>query len=119
MTEAIRSRNTGRRNRRAGQRDRRLLSGTMKYRGEFTTIEVMNLSEAGAYVVASQTPALSDCVTLSIPLPCCGGGLTVIGRVRRVAPGSRALSQPGGFGLQFTRFFSSVGRADLQRHLVA
>lgn len=119
MIEATSPRSTGRRERRAGGRDRRLLCGTMKYRGEFTAIEVMNLSEAGAYVVATQTPSLSDCVTLSIPLPCCGGGLTVTGRVRRVAPGSRALSQPGGFGLQFTRFFSSVGRTDLQRHLAA
>lgn len=123
MSEAIRiqpaANRTSRRDRRAGQRDRRLLNGTMKYRGEFVHVEVMNLSQAGAYVVATQTPALSDSVTLSILLPCCGSTLTVTGRVRRVGLGSRALSQPGGFGVQFTRFFSQVGREDLHHHLAA
>jgi Tfp pilus assembly protein PilZ len=108
-----------RRERRGGQRDRRLLEGTMKYRGDFAQVEIVNLSDGGAYVVANQTPELADLVTLNIELPCLGCSVMISGRVRRVAPGSRAIPRAGGFGVQFTRFYSRVGRDSLQQHLAA
>jgi hypothetical protein len=54
--------------RRASMRDRRLLDGTLKYRGDYLGVEVVDLSEAGAFVQAPFTPELSDVVTLTIGL---------------------------------------------------
>ncbi|MBW1872876.1 MAG: PilZ domain-containing protein [Deltaproteobacteria bacterium] len=105
--------------RRQTGRDRRILDGTMKYQGQYMHVEVANLSESGAYVIAAAMPELADCVTLSIGLPGIGSSVMVSGRVRRVALSSRALHRPGGFGIQFTRYYTSVGRNTLKDHLAA
>jgi Tfp pilus assembly protein PilZ len=107
------------RERRGAERDRRILEGTMKYQGQYMTVEVVDVSENGAYVVAPTMPEFSDCVTLSIGLPQLGGSVMVTGRVRRVAMSSRALSRPGGFGIQFTRYYTSTGKDTLHAHLAA
>ena len=107
------------RERRAGRRDRRVLEGTMKYQGDFIPVEVIDLSEHGAYVLAPIMPELCDIVTLNIGLAGIGNSVMISGRVRRVALGSRIMSRPGGFGIQFTRFYTRVGRHALQEHLVA
>ena len=103
--------------RRTRDRDRRLLEATMKYRGQFHHVEVRDLSLSGAYAVAGLTPDLADSVTLNIELPHLGGTVMITGRVRRVGLGSRALERQGGFGIEFTRFYTSVGRQTLQHHL--
>jgi Tfp pilus assembly protein PilZ len=90
----------------------------MKYCGDFLAVEVFNLSKRGAFVVANRVPELSDSVTLAIDLPQ-GDSVMVSGRVRRVALGSRAISRPGGFGVEFTRFYTQVGRENLNQHLAA
>ena len=105
--------------RRQTGRDRRILEGTMKYQGQYLQVEVADVSESGAYIVAAAMPELADCVTLSIGLPGIGGSVMVSGRVRRVGLSSRALRRPGGFGIQFTRYFTSVGRDTLKEHLAA
>jgi hypothetical protein len=105
--------------RRAGSRDRRLLDGTMKYRGEFAGVEVINLSEHGAYIQAPFTPELYDIVTLTIGLPDAGGSVMISGRVRRVSLHSKVLQRHGGFGVEFTRFYTSVGKSELGTHLAA
>ena len=105
--------------RRQAGRDRRILDGTMKYQGQFLQAEIADVSESGAYVVAAAMPELADCVTLSIELPGLGGSVMVTGRVRRVTLSSRALRRPGGFGIQFTRYYTSVGRNTLKDHLAA
>ena len=107
------------RERRAGHRDRRVLEGTMKYRGDFIPVEVIDLSEHGAYLLAPIMPELCDIVTINIGLAGLGNSVMISGRVRRVALGSRVMSRPGGFGVQFTRFYTRVGRHALQEHLVA
>ena len=107
------------RERRAGRRDRRVLEGTMKYRGEYIVVEVIDLSEHGAYVLAPIMPDLCDVVTLNIGLAGIGNSVMITGRVRRVALGSRIMCRPGGFGVQFTRFYTRVGRHALEEHLVA
>ena len=107
------------RERRAGHRDRRVLEGTMKYRGDFIPVEVIDLSENGAYLLAPIMPELCDIVTINIGLAGLGNSVMISGRVRRVALGSRVMSRPGGFGVQFTRFYTRVGRHSLQEHLVA
>lgn len=107
------------RERRAGRRDRRVLEGTMKYQGDFIPVEVIDLSEHGAYVLAPIMPELCDIVTLNIGLAGIGNSVMISGRVRRVALGSRVMSRQGGFGVQFTRFYTRVGRHALQEHLVA
>jgi hypothetical protein len=107
------------RERRAGRRDRRVLEGTMKYQGDFIPVEVIDLSEHGAYVLAPIMPELCDIVTINIGLAGIGNSVMISGRVRRVALGSRVMSRPGGFGIQFTRFYTRVGRHALKDHLVA
>jgi len=107
------------RERRAGRRDRRVLEGTMKYQGDFIPVEVIDLSEHGAYVLAPIMPELCDIVTLNIGLAGVGNSVMISGRVRRVALGSRVMSRQGGFGIQFTRFYTGVGRHALKEHLVA
>lgn len=107
------------RERRAGRRDRRVLEGTMKYQGDFIPVEVIDLSEHGAYVLAPIMPELCDIVTINIGLAGIGNSVMISGRVRRVALGSRVMSRPGGFGIQFTRFYTRVGRYALKEHLVA
>jgi hypothetical protein len=91
----------------------------MKYQGEFIPIEIIDLSENGAYVLAPTMPELCDIVTLNIGLAGVGNSVMISGRVRRVALGSRVMLRPGGFGIQFTRFYTRVGRDALQEHLVA
>ncbi len=105
--------------RRTGKRDWRILEGTMKYQGEYTQIEVINLSDNGAYVIAPCVPQLSDGVTLTIVFPGLGSSIMVTGRVRRVSPGSKVLQKLGGFGLQFTRFYTNAGLKVLNKHLTA
>jgi Tfp pilus assembly protein PilZ len=105
--------------RRDSNRDRRILEGTMKYMGEFLTVEVLNVSENGAYVVAPVMPSMTDSVTIAINLPELGGSVMVAGRVRRVTIGSRVLQRPGGFGIQFTRYYTPVGQSILREHLAA
>ena len=107
------------RERRAGRRDRRFLEGTMKYRGDFIPVEVIDLSEHGAYLLAPIMPELCDIVTINIGLAGLGNSVMISGRVRRVALGSRVMARPGGFGIQFTRFYTRVGHHALQEHLVA
>ena len=103
--------------RRTKGRDRRLLEATMKYRGEFHHVEVRDLSLAGAFAIAPVIPVLADSITLNIELPLTGETVMITGRVRRVGLSSRSLEQPGGFGLEFTRFYSSLGRQCLEHHL--
>jgi hypothetical protein len=107
-----------RRNRRTADRDRRMLDGTLKYRGQFLEVELHNLSESGAFAVAPITPRLADLVTINIDLPELGRTVMITGRVRRVGLSSRALSLPGGFGIEFTRFYSQDGQKTLHEHLV-
>ncbi len=104
-------------NRRTAERDRRLLDGTMKYRGQFHHVELRDLSASGAYAVAPVTPALTDSITLSIDMPHLGSTVMVTGRVRRVGLSSRALERAGGFAIEFTRFYTPVGRQTLGAHL--
>jgi len=103
--------------RRTKSRDRRLLDATMKYRGQFHHIEVRDLSLAGAFAVAPVTPEMADSITLNIELPLLGSTVMITGRVRRVGLSSRAMERAGGFGVEFTRFYSSVGLESLQHHL--
>ena len=105
------------RERRTKGRDRRLLGATMKYRGQFHHVEVRDLSLAGAFAVAPVIPGLADSITLNIELPLTGQTVMITGRVRRVGLTNRALEQPGGFGLEFTRFYSHLGRQSLEQHL--
>jgi hypothetical protein len=103
--------------RRGGQRDRRMLEATVKYQGQFHHLEVHNLSETGAYAVAPFTPMLADSLTLNIDMPHLGGSVMISGRVRRIGLSSRALQRQGGFGIEFTRFYSPAGRQCLSAHL--
>ncbi len=106
--------------RRQGERDRRVLGATLKYAGRFSEVEVLDLSEGGAFVVAEdEVPALADALTLAVELPGEGTSVLVIGRVRRVGLTSRELDRRGGFGIEFTRFYSEAGRQSLSRHLAA
>jgi len=107
------------RERRMARRDRRILEATMKYQGNFVNIEVIDVSESGAYVIAPVLPEFADCVTLAIGLPEVGSSVMVSGRVRRVGLGSRALRQRGGIGIEFTRYYTATGRDCLKRHLAA
>jgi hypothetical protein len=107
------------RDRRAGIRDRRILTGTLKYFGEFLPVDIQNLSETGAYLVGPAIPRLDDCLILTFDLPSADGAVMVAGRVRRVTLESRVLERPSGFGIEFTRFFSAPGRRLLQTHLAA
>jgi hypothetical protein len=91
----------------------------MKYRGEYMQIEISNLSEKGAYVVAPTTPHLDDGVTLVIEVPEHGMSFMVTGRVKRVGLGSRVLQRQSGFGIEFTRFYSSAGKSTLSNHIYA
>lgn len=106
-----------RRERRTTSRDRRILEGTIKYQGCFFNVEVTDVSESGAYLVAPVVPEHADCLTLAIGLPALGKSVMVSGRVRRVGLGSRVQHRPGGFGIQFTRFFSRGGHDSLKEHL--
>ncbi len=103
--------------RREGRRDRRILDATMKYQGTFTDVEVKDVSQSGAYVVAEAIPCLSDTVTLALDLPSFGGSVLVSGRVRRVTVSSRLYERDGGFGVQFTHFYSYSGKEILCKHL--
>ena len=105
--------------RRAADRDRRLLEGTMKYRGQFHHVEVHSLSESGAYAVGPITPELTDAIVLNIDLPHLGGSVMITGRVRRVGLGSRSMERRGGFAIEFTRFYSQFGRDTLTDHISA
>ena len=105
--------------RRDGERDRRLLDATMKYRGEFMKVELYDLSESGAYIVAPCMPAYSDSVTITIELFHLGATVMITGRVRRIDLSSRALERRGGFAIEFTRFYSTWGRDNLRQHLAA
>ena len=107
------------RERRTTPRDRRILDGTIKYQGCFLNVEVTNVSESGAYVVAPVVPEQADCITLAIGLPSLGTSVMVTGRVRRVGIGSRVMHRPGGFGIQFTRYYTRVGHSSLKEHLAA
>jgi hypothetical protein len=91
----------------------------MKYRGDYLPVEVVDLSAHGAYILAPIMPELCDIVTLNIGLAGIGNSVMISGRVRRVTLGSRLLCRPGGFCIQFTRFYTRVGRDALQQHLVA
>lgn len=104
------------RERRASRRSRILLEGTIKYAGQFVPVEVTDLSESGAMVRCPLLPEFSDSATLAIVLPD-GSPVTVTGRVRRFALGSRECY--GGFGIEFTRFYTQTGRESLRRHLAA
>jgi hypothetical protein len=95
------------------------MDGTMKYQGEYISVEVIDLSEHGAYVLAPIMPELCDVVTLNIGLSGVGDSVMISGRVRRVTLGSRIMRRPGGFCIQFTRFYTRVGRHALKEHLVA
>ena len=75
--------------------------------------------DLGWFSARSMVPEFADAVTLNIELPDLGCTVMISGRVRRVAPGSRELDRLGGFGLEFTRFYSGVGRDSLRQHLVA
>lgn len=103
--------------RRVAARDRRLLEATVKYRGQFHHLEVHDLSESGAWAIGPFVPALADALTLNIDMPHLGGSVMITGRVRRVGLSNRALARQGGFGIEFTRFYSPVGRQTLQSHL--
>ena len=104
--------------RRSSGRDRRILDGIMKYCGDFLPIELMDLSENGAYIHSPNiTPSLLDSLTVSIDFPQLGCSVTVVGRVRRVGLGSREFDQKSGFGLQFTRYFTPVGQDMVRQHL--
>jgi hypothetical protein len=115
--EMIRLPKSLRHERREGQRDRRILDATMKYQGAFSGVEVRDVSQSGAYVVAEAVPCLSDTVTLALDLPAIGGSVLVSGRVRRVTMGSRLYDRDGGFGVQFTHFYSHSGEEILHRHI--
>ncbi len=108
-----------RRERRDAGRDRRILDGTMKYRGEFMNIEVVDVSESGAFIIGPTVPEFSDSVTLAIELPAVGGSVMVSGRVRRVTMSSRIMRRSGGFGIEFTRYYTQVGQDSLHKHLAA
>jgi hypothetical protein len=43
----------------------------------------------------------------------------VTGRVRRVSLSSKLLPKSGGFGVEFTRFYTRVGLEELKNHLAA
>jgi Tfp pilus assembly protein PilZ len=103
--------------RRKGRRDRRILDATMKYQGTFSDVEVRDVSQSGAYVVAEAVPSLSDTVTLALDLPSFGGSVLISGRVRRVTLSSRLYERDGGFGVQFTHFYSYSGKEILCKHL--
>ncbi len=103
--------------RRSSGRDRRVLDGTMKYRGEFHHVEIHNISESGVWAVAPVTVGLADSVTLNVDLPELGGSVMITGRVRRVGLSSRELDREGGFALQFTRFYTGEGKRVLKTHL--
>lgn len=103
--------------RREGNRDRRVLDATMKYQGAYSGVEVLDVSESGAFVVAGAVPNLSDTVTLALDLPSLGGSIMVSGRVRRVTMGSRIYKRDGGFGVQFTHFYSHSGEQLLRQHI--
>ncbi|HOX42346.1 MAG TPA: PilZ domain-containing protein [Myxococcota bacterium] len=106
--------------RRGSRRDRRVLDATLKYAGRFSEVEVLDLSERGAFVVADdEVPVLADTLTLAVELPEEGTSVLVVGRVRRVGLSSRELGRRGGFGVEFTRFYSDGGRRSLSRHLAA
>lgn len=106
------------RERRSSERDRRLLEGTIKYQGRFFPVDILDLSEGGAFLSAPVLPDWSDSVTLVVCLPDGVNTVMISGRVRRFGLGSRNQGRSG-FGLQFTRFFTSAGRESLRRHLVA
>jgi hypothetical protein len=106
--------------RRGAQRDCRVLEATLKYAGRFCEVEVLDLSEGGAFVVAEdEVPCLADALTLAVELPDEGTSVLVIGRVRRVGLTSRELGRRGGFGVEFTRFYSDEGKRSLSRYLAA
>ncbi len=107
------------RERRSSERDRRLLEGTIKYQGRFFPVEILDLSENGAFLSAPVLPEWSDSVTLVVCLPDGVNSVMVSGRVRRFGLGSRNQDRSGGFGVQFTRFFTRAGQESLHRHLVA
>ena len=83
-------------------------------------MEILNLSELGAFVQTTSIPSLRDTVTLAVGLPNAPAPLLVAGRVLRV-PGrakrgqKRSLNR--GFGLRFTHFSSPLDRDFLRRHL--
>jgi Tfp pilus assembly protein PilZ len=106
-----------RRERRGTRRDRRVLGGTMKYQGQFMSVEVLNLSRGGAYVVAPTIPDQADTVTITLDLPLSDGPVMVTGRVCGMTLSSRSLDRPAGFGIRFTRFFTAVGQNCLEKHL--
>jgi Tfp pilus assembly protein PilZ len=105
------------RERRAARRDRRVLGGTMKYRGQFMSVEILNLSSGGAYLVAPTVPDRADTVTIVLDLPLSDGPVMVAGRVCGMTLSSRTLDRPAGFGVRFTRFFTTLGQDCLQKHL--
>lgn len=106
-------------NRRTGYRDRRMLDATLKYRGEYMQVDLFDLSESGAYLVGPCTPTLADSVTINIELPHLACTVMITGRVRRVGLSSRALERQGGFGIEFTRFYTQVGQNSLEQYLAA
>ncbi len=104
------------RERRTSGRSRILLEGTLKYAGQFVQVDITDLSESGAMVRCPVLPEFSDSATLAIRLPD-GGPIMVTGRVRRFSLGSRECC--GGFGIEFTRFYTQSGREMLREHLAA
>jgi hypothetical protein len=101
--------------RRFHDRDLRVLDGTVKYHKEFHPIEILNLSTTGAYAIADFTPELTVRITLNIEF--CSGSTMVTGFVRRIGLSSLALHRQGGFGIEFTNFFTSYGQENLNHHL--
>jgi hypothetical protein len=106
-----------RRERRANGRDRRVLTGTMKYQGQFFSVEVLNLSPDGAYLVSPIIPNMADSILLTIEFPDQGEAIMVAGRVRQLTLGSRLFDRPTGFGVEFLHFFTRAGQKSLQAHL--
>jgi hypothetical protein len=102
--------------RRSSSRSYTILEGTLKYAGRFVPVDITSLSESGAMVHAPLLPDYADTTSLVISLPD-GRKIMVSGRVRRFTPGDRHL--PGGFAIEFTRFYSSAGQQALRENLAA
>ena len=107
------------RERRSSQRDRRLLEGTMKFRGRFSEVEILDISSSGALLSTSDLPDWHDVVALTFSLPETGETVMVAGRVCRFVPQSRFQHRAARIAVRFTRFFSRTGSEALSRHLAA
>ncbi len=107
------------RERRSSSRDRRLMEGTMKFRGKFSEIEILDVSSSGALISSQELPDWQDTVAITFCLPESGETVMVTGRVCRFVPASRFQRRQGRIAVRFTRFFSRQGQQALSRHLAA